>query len=367
MALDNPKILFIVNGDENSIYARRVKSLSAHFKSIKDYKIVYRDNRKKSILKFIKEIIASKPDIVYVEQIAYSGCMAAIAGRLFRKYIYILCASDAYAELLKANHNILISRIAGIFETIWLNSADFILTCNPLHSEWLKEKKGKDNVDYVEHSVDAEAFKPRDQKALKRKLGLEGSFVIGLIGSVTLGKRYNTCYGWDLIETYRYLSDLDCKGLIVGDGTGLPYLKRMAGEYGLQDRVIFLGNVVHEKICDYINCMDISMSTQSNDLVGYLRCPTKLSEYMACGRYIISTDVGYATLYVDDVGELLHYEGVRDNSYPQRLADRLRYLYGHREILAKGERGIEIAERKLSNKVLSEKLERIITEKIRQR
>jgi glycosyltransferase involved in cell wall biosynthesis len=360
------KVLFIINGGRNSIFGNRIKNLSKHFSAINDYKIIYRDRSRKisSIFKFIWHIFAQRPDVVYVEAMAYSGTVASMVMCFFMKFKYILCVSDAYAELVRSNHAKIVWIAAYAFEKICLWSADFILTCNPLHAKWLNTKKLKKNIDHIEHSVDTQLFKPMKNEALRQELRIEDSLIIGLAGSIVWSNRYNFSYGWELVEAMKHLKDINCKAMIVGDGTGIKHLKKLAVEYNIVKKIVFPGFVPHENISDYINCMDICVSTQSNDLVGYLRCPTKLSEYMACGKYIISTDVGYARLYVDKVGELLPYSGIKDDSYPCRLAERIRYLYHHRYLLRKGNHGTSIARSKLEDKVLSKKLESIIMDQI---
>lgn len=355
-------ILFIVNDGQDSIFGRRVRNFVKYFEKVSDYQILYRDNNAKikSILLFLYKIVIFKPKIIYVEQIAYSGCIAVLLARIFVRFKFIFCVSDAYAELVKSNHNRLVVFFVSLLEKLSLKSADFILTCNPLHASWLKEKfKGK-LIDFIEHGVDIEIFKPVPQLKLRSELGLKDSLVVGLVGSLAWSKRYNFCYGWDVIEALRLLKDLNIKALIVGGGSGLVRLKEKTKLYGLEEKVVFTDIISHQEIPAYINCIDICVSTQSNDFVGFVRCPTKLSEYMACGKYIISTDVGYATLYVNRAGKLLPYNGIKDDSYPQRLAEHLRYLHNNRDEIGKGKEGINIARDQLENKVLSRKLEQLL-------
>ncbi len=355
-------VIFIINDLADSIYGRRIRNFTKYFIKITNYRILYRDNNAKfkSIFRFLCEIIKYKPKVIYVEQIAFSGCLAVAIGKFFARFKYIFCVSDAYAELIKSNHNKIISFIAKALERWWLNSADYILTCNPLHALLIKEEIKLKDVDYIEHGVDTDIFNPQDQQELRLQLGLADALIVGLVGSLVWSKRYRFSYGWDIIEAMVKLKDLNIKAIIVGDGTGSPHLKQRIRELNLEDKVILTGNIIPEKIPAYINCMDICISTQSNDSVGYVRCPTKLSEYMACGKYIISSDVGYAKLYVDKVGKLLRYFGVKDNSYPERLAEYIRYLYFHRIELEKGKKGIAIVQEFLDNKKLSQKLEEIL-------
>ncbi len=355
-------ILFIVNQQEDSIFGRRIKMLSKYiYRSF--FKVIYRDNKAKirSIFYFLTEIFKHKPRLVYLEAIAYSGCVAVMLTKPLLRFKLIFCVSDAYSELLKANHNLLIGRIACFFEKLWLKMPDFILTGNPLHTGLLADKYKDKNIDYLEHGVDLDKFRPVEDNEFRKRLKIDGYIVLGLVGSLNWSKRYDFGYGWDIVEAIGYLRDEKVKGLIVGDGNGLAKLKQKAKEFGIIDKIIFTGSIAHEEVPAYINCMDICVSTQSNDPAGFVRPVTKLPEYMACGKYIISSDVGYAKLYVDKVGRLLPYYGVKDANYPKRLAKEIKRIIDNPAILTKGKAGRRIAEDNFDWGKLSKKLERIIS------
>jgi glycosyltransferase involved in cell wall biosynthesis len=356
------KVLFLVNSEKDAINGRRVDGLVREFSRIREYKVLYRSDtaKRKSMAVFFKEILSYKPDIVYVELLAYSGCIAAALARIFRKFKYVLCTSDAYAELIISNNSKLAGFLAYCLEQIMLRVPDRVITWNPIHAQILFERGYTKERVSIEHSVDVFRFKPEDKRQMRREIGLGESLVIGLVGSLQWSPRYDFGYGWDLVEALYFLKDLDVRGLIVGDGAGRPLLEKKARELGVNEKIVFSGRVAHRDIPDYINCMDICLSTQSNDEVGLVRCPTKLAEYMACGRYIISSNVGYATLYVDKVGQLIDYQGVKDQAYVRKLADHIRELYHNRELLKKGLSGIEIARNSLNDQVVGVKLENFL-------
>jgi glycosyltransferase involved in cell wall biosynthesis len=74
-----------------------------------------------------------------------------------------------------------------------------------------------------------------------------------------------------------------------------------------------------------VNLMDVALSTQTNDRVGQARMTGKLAEYMACGRYVVASDVGEAQLLLPPEMRLA-YDGVKDTRYPERLAAKIREL-----------------------------------------
>ena len=154
---------------------------------------------------------------------------------------------------------------------------------------------------------------------LRRELGLEGAFVVGLVGSLILSRRHRISYGWDLIEALA-LTDPSVHALIVGDGSGLEPLRQRAAALGVSARCRFVGRVPPARVGAYIGAMNAAISTQTNDIVGRVRTTAKLPLYLSCGCPVLATDVGEAALLLGPHGWTLDYEGVVDRAYPARLA-----------------------------------------------
>ena len=78
-----------------------------------------------------------------------------------------------------------------------------------------------------------------------------------------------------------------------GDGSILPDLKNLADKLGLASKIIFTGNVAHEKVNDYLAVMDIAVMVKSN----WYGSPVKIFEYGAASLPMICPD----TIPVRDV------------------------------------------------------------------
>src|SRR6185437_1985017 len=107
-------------------------------------------------------------------------------------------------------------------------------------------------------------------------------------------------------------------GIIVGTGDGVEVLRALAREYGIEDRIVLTGWIPHQDLPAYINVIDICLSTQTNDLVGTVRLTAKLPQYLACGRYVIASDVGGAREFVQDAGALIPAGETIDVAYLDR-------------------------------------------------
>ncbi len=356
------KICILVNGRKNGIFGRRAQQFCRYTPSLKNAVIFYRDDARKffSMFFFVSNLIRIRPQLVYVEAVAFSGCIAAAFLKPILHFRYIISAGDDYYHIIKQLYGSFWGFFAGILEQLTYSIADAIITSSPYHREYLI-LKGYKRVFFISQGVDAEIFKPFAVNRLKQRLGLEGFLIIGLVGSITWHKKYNYSYGWEIIEIIRTLKERAVKGLIVGDGNGLAQLKKQAKIYGVLERIIFTGWVSYDGVPLYINCMDICFSTQSNNMVGKMRTPTKLGEYLTCGKFVISTDVGYAQLLLKEIGALIPYKGVRDDSYPIRAAKTIEAILSDESILDKAKRGIDIAKGKFDFKNLSKQLEEVIT------
>jgi len=160
---------------------------------------------------------------------------------------------------------------------------------------------------------------PTSATALHAELGLEGAFVVGLVGSLNLAPRLGISYGWDLIEALPDTAS-EVIAMIVGDGTGLEPLCERARELGVIERCRFVGRVPFDRVAEYVSMMDVAISTQTNNVVGRVRTTGKLPLYLACGCPVLASHVGEAATLLGPLGWTLPYDGVVDRNYPRRLA-----------------------------------------------
>lgn len=186
---------------------------------------------------------------------------------------------------------------------------------------------------WLPDGADTAFFRPRrddpEVVALRTAHGLAGRLVVGLVGNIHHNPRLNLYYGWELAEALaRIPASEPIVGVVVGDGPGRPVLEDSARRLGLGDRLRLVGRVPHEEVPLWMNVFDVGLSTQTDDPVGWGRTTAKLPEYLACGLPVVCTDVGEAHRWLAGSGQTLPYRGLRDESYPERLAERLRQLAG---------------------------------------
>jgi glycosyltransferase involved in cell wall biosynthesis len=360
--MNRPKIVFLVNGAQKSAMDIRARALAGRLRDEFRIHLAYRStNKLVSIWRFSFFLIRVRPALCYVVDMAFSGVLAAAFYRGISSCPVIVDTGDAIYELsrLSGTRSAMGVWLTKLLEKLGLAISDRVVVRSHAHQELLSRRGVASEV--VPDGVDMSQFRPQAEPEVRRQFGLDGVFTIGVLGSLIWNPRWQMCYGWDLIETIHLLRDLTVKGVIIGDGSGLPFLKKQCAAYGLEDRIVFLGRVPYESLPTYLNLMDICLSTQSNDLAGQVRTTGKLPLYLACGRFVLASDVGEAARVLP-AEMLVPYEGTKDEQYPQRLAQRIGALVSHPERLNRPAESRSIAQNNFDYNVLAAKVKQTIQE-----
>ncbi|HVZ23537.1 MAG TPA: glycosyltransferase [Vicinamibacterales bacterium] len=355
------RVLVLVNEEFDKLHGVRARELFLDFADDHDVAYVYRrDVRKLSALgRFCWHALRDARDVVYVEKFGYAGIVAALTAKALRGSKMVVSNGDAVSAFARSRFSRPKALAARALEWAAQTSADRLIVWGPYHRELL-ERRGCTGVEWIPGGVDTSRFRPLDAATLRRRLGVEGRLTVGVIGSINWNRRTEFCYGRDVLEVVRLLKDSPVAGIIVGTGNGLAVLRDLAREYGIGDRVVMTGWVAHEELPEYVNAIDVCLSTQSNDLVGAVRITAKIPEYLACGRYIIASDVGGARDFVRGSGTLIPIGAVADENYLRRVAEHVQTILDRPELLDKGRRGIDVAKREFDYAVLRPRLSALL-------
>lgn len=329
-----PRVTFLVHGSPHSIEAVRARGLARQLDPAATRFLFREGSRMETAAHWQREVSATNPDVLYVLNTALPGAVLAPWWRLAQGRRYVLDTGDAVFEMARA------SGIGGGLRLPWLwcterlaqRQAAAVVVRGTRHRELLVGR-GLRRVTVIRDGyAEQAAATPAAVAALRRQLGLEGRFVLGVLGSTVWSPRLQLCYGWDLLAALTRLRDLPVTGLVIGDGNGLPWLRQRAAELGVADRVVFTGRIPYAEVPTYLRVMDVAMSTQTDNLPGRVRTTGKLPEYMAAERFILASRVGEAALVLPDL-MLLDYAGEVDPAYPARVAERVRLLCGQPNLL----------------------------------
>lgn len=141
-------------------------------------------------------------------------------------------------------------------------------------SAWLADWARDQGAPDVRHVPNGVAPGVGRREATRARLGLEGRFVLGFLGSMK---------PWHGVERLPALLDAlpDAVGLCVGEGPVRP----------THPRLLHVGQVPESDVPDYVAAMDIGLAPYTDDAPPWF-CPLKILAYRAQGTPVVASDVG---------------------------------------------------------------------------
>ncbi len=270
-------------------------------------------------------VFRSRAKVIYLVDVGKTTVPAALLGRLFGKRVMV-DTGDACFALARSlgDRGFLELLLVGLAERLTLRCAHQVVVRGSAHAAHVPGR-----VTHIPDVAPPGAV-PTSAVALRRSLGFEDRFVVGLVGSLILSRGLGVSYGWDLVEALGQ-TDSSVVALVVGDGSGREALQHRARELGVAERCRFVGEVPAQRVCEYICAMDVALSTQTNDIVGEVRTTGKLPLYLACHRPVLASDVGEAARVLGPLGWTIPFRGRLDPDYPTRLAEAVEAWRGDAE------------------------------------
>lgn len=311
-----------------------------------------------SVTDFTQWLAQTSPDLVYVFDMSLAGVLAASWHRWRTRTPLIIDTGDAITALARSLRGPAGVAATAALERLALASADHIVVRGTFHKELLARQGVTATV--IPDGVDLEQFAPRDGSAVRAQLGLGDELTVGVLGSCVWSPTLQIAYGWDLVEMLGILKGEPVRGLLIGDGSGVAHLQQRARELGVERQMVFAGRRPMHELPELLAACDVWLSTQTNDVPGSVRTTGKLPLYLACGRYILATNVGEAH-YVLPGDMLVPYSGTVDRTYPSRLAERVRTLLHDRSRLELGARGTAIARQHFDYDLLARRVADVLT------
>jgi len=172
-------------------------------------------------------------------------------------------------------------------DKLLLNKANKIITvsyqlCNDVKRQYnISEEK----LITIPNGIDINKFKPINVDDLREKLKLDlNEKIILSLGKIVKQKGYHLLLKIlpDILRNY------NVKLVIVGTGSYLPDLKKMAVKLGIKDRVIFTGKVSDNDLPKYYNLADI-FAFPTLRIEGL---PLVVMEAMACKVPVVASRIG---------------------------------------------------------------------------
>lgn len=236
-----------------------------------------------------------QPDVIHAHSPVLNGMPAIRVGRaLGIPVVYEIRAfwEDAAVDHGSTREGSLRYRLTRSLETWAVKHADAVtVICEGLRNDLIGRGLAADKITVIPNAVDIDKFSVggAPNAALKMKLGLGTSRVLGFIGS------FYAYEGLDLLIAAlpAILKQApDVKVLLVGGGPQDTALRQQVMALDLKERVVFTGRVPHDEVNRYYDLIDVLVYARHPMRLTELVTPLKPLEAMAQGRLMVASDVG---------------------------------------------------------------------------
>ena len=226
-------------------------------------------------------VIATSPQLL----VGLSGWWIA----KIKRVPFVLEVRDLWPESLAAvgmgGPKSSLSRVLAAIAGFLYRQATHIVVVTPAFREHLIERWGvpEDKISVVQNGVETDLFSPADSSHLLKDLKAEGKFIVSYIGTLGLAHGLETVV--EAAETLQ-TRDPDVLFLLIGEGADRERIYKLAKSKKLEN-IRFLPQQPREKIPAYISASGICLVLLKKSDVFRTVIPTKMLEFMSCGRAIV--------------------------------------------------------------------------------
>jgi glycosyltransferase involved in cell wall biosynthesis len=259
--------------------------------------------------KIIKYIKQNKYNIIYQRYSGFSFSGAYLSNKYDIPFILEFNSSEIWkiknwkptGNLVKIilhyiYNNIIKLPIVSYIENYNLKNSTLIVVVSQVLKDSLVTRGiKKEKILVNPNGIDKDKYNPTiEDKGLQQKYKLENKVILGFIG--TFGQWHGAeniveAYG-KLLKSYPEYA-LKSKLIMIGDGIKMSIIKSIIKKYKIEDNVILTGLIEQSKGPRYLSICNIliNATTPNPDGSKFFGSPTKLFEYMAMGKAIISSDM----------------------------------------------------------------------------
>jgi glycosyltransferase involved in cell wall biosynthesis len=239
----------------------------------------------------VRGAFLERPDVVIGTSPPLPIAIAGYNVARMKRVPFIFEVRDLWPESLEgvglgAEHSRIYKVVAAIVRFLYKHS-DRIVVVTPAFKDYLNSAWGvpMEKMSIVVNGVETERFapSPRDPEIL-REFGVpEGKFVASYIGTMGMAHGLET-----VLEVAQLLQQTspEIVLLLVGEGGNREGLVRIARERQLTN-VLFIGQQPRERIPAIVNSSDVCLALLKNQEVFKTVIPTKMLEFMSCGRPVV--------------------------------------------------------------------------------
>ena len=267
-------------------------------------------------LSFMASAIVASPrvrgvDLVIGTSPQFFTAVAAYVVSRMKRIPYVFELRDLWPESIKAvgamKDSFAIRMLERLEMFLYRKAARIVSVTESFKQVLMRRGIECTKIEVVTNGVDVSQFKPRPKDPeLTRKLGLEGKFVAGYIGTHGMAHALET-----LLQAADRLRGQNFAFIFLGDGARKQTLREMADQMKL-DNVVFIDSVPKADVPKYWSLLDVSIIHLRKTELFTTVIPSKLFECMGMGIPVLHGVEGESADIVrrEQVGIPFEPEGV---------------------------------------------------------
>lgn len=273
----------------------------------------------------IRGAFLDRPDVVIGTSPPLPIAMAGYNIARLKRVPFIFEVRDLWPESLEgvglgSDKSSIYRTVASIVRYLYEHS-DHIVVVTPAFKDYLHEKWGVplSKISVVVNGVETNHFIPAaPSEELRKEFRIAGKFVVSYIGTMGMAHGLETLL--DVAEGLRSISEIAV--LMVGDGGNREHLMQMTAQRNLQN-VVFAGQQPRERVPAIVNASDVCLVLLKNEAVFKTVIPTKMLEFMSCGRPVVLSVGGQAERILNEAAGGISVEPGNAGA----IAEAVRALY----------------------------------------
>jgi glycosyltransferase involved in cell wall biosynthesis len=268
--------------------------------------------------------------------------LVALPFKLFGvKYIFDHHDANPELYLSKYEKKNFLYRAQVWLEKLTYHSSDVVIATNNSYRDLAitRGQREPSDVFVVRNGPDLETFKA---VAPQPELKYGKPFLVGYVGNMSIQEGLDI-----LVEVALHIKQMgrpDVHFTCVGGGPGLPGLRKMVRDKGVEDIMNFTGRVPDAQLLEILSTADVCVNPDKPCPMNSISTMIKIMEYMALGKPIVQFDLAEGRF---SAGEASLYANNQDQV--NDFAARILWLLDHPEARkTMGAFGRERVERELS-------------------
>lgn len=190
--------------------------------------------------KAFKDVISSNCyDVVHIHM---CNASAMVYGKIAKENNVKVVAYHSHNTNLSTKYRFIKTAVHNLCKKRFEKYGDIYFSCSDLASKWMFNKNtvDKGKVVLVKNAIDLQRFAVNQdiRNEYRKKLNLEGKFVVGHIGRFAVAKNHQF-----LIDIFAEIKKIEpnSKLLLIGEGEDETAIRSKVKKLGLEDSVIFYG------------------------------------------------------------------------------------------------------------------------------